>query len=161
MRDAQGRFTRVGQLVILACATWALFAAVICWWAFDRRAPFDIIQYVEPPPAKPGQLLRFNFPVRRQLERECSVRFTRHIIDSSGVRSDYEANHFMNADSLRAMDRVMGPYVRNVITLPSSLAEGRAVLVTNVQYQCNPLHAWWPIRVTLYYPFEVLPEKGG
>ena len=136
---------------------WILLLVWPVIWVADRDSPFSIVKYVEPDPAKAGDTIVFSMPVKRDVDRGCSTHFSRYMIDSANVRHDYGGTQFMSSDSIKAMDKAMGPWVRLAVQVPAGAKPGRAVLVTELEYQCNPMHALWPINVTLYSPLEVLP----
>lgn len=127
------------------------------WWSLNRNPPFRVKSYVDPSPVKAGGEIIFIMPVHRDLGRGCSVKWHRHIIDFLGVRHDLkEGEAFMSAQALAAMDQAMGSTLKTKVTVPGSIARGKAVLVTNLRYVCNPLQALFPIELTLYFPFEVV-----
>lgn len=166
--------TRVNTFLLrYAPWAWALLLVMPLWWASDREPPFRIVKYIEPEPVRAGQQVVFAMPVERDLERGCDVTFTRHLYDGANVRHDYvrhdkgeQVNHkpgldpriqIMSAEGIAAMDKNMGPWLRVAVTVPVGATPGRASLGTELEYRCNPIHARWPIRVSLSYPFEILP----
>jgi hypothetical protein len=134
---------------------WLLLLVWPAMWAADREPPFSVATYIEPAPAKAGQTIVFAMPVHRDVDRGCSTHFSRHMIDSANVRHDYGGYQFMSQESIKAMDKAMGPWLRIAVQVPAGAKPGRAVLVTELEYHCNPMHALWPISVSLYFPFEI------
>jgi len=142
------------------------FAVVLACWAVDREPPFAITGPVVATDAKPGGTATFVMPVRRDLDRECSVQFYRFLIDGNRYRHD-QAAMIMSASAVRAMDERMTPgWLRMTVHIPENAAPGSAMVVTNLSYQCNPLQRWWPIQVTTYLHFRINPvdhetDSGG
>lgn len=127
-------------------------------WALDRQPPFALLGSPAVSRARPGETAVFVVRVRRDLDRDCSVRWQRHVIDSQAVRHDFAGHFEMSPDELRQMAEAMGPdWLRVAIEVPAGAAPGRAQVVTNLLYVCNPLHERWPIAVTTVLPLEVLP----
>ena len=50
-----------------------------------------------------GALLRVDAAVRRDLSRDCSVQFSRHILDAAGVRWNVQELTGMSAEALRQL----------------------------------------------------------
>ena len=125
-------------------------------WSLDRHPPFGIIGPVEVRGGKPGETVYFHAPVRRDLDRNCSVRFSRHMIDGAGVRFDFALDpRIMTPDGLRAMDLLMDGGLRLAVDVPRGASPGRGSYTTELLYQCNPLHKWFPIAVTMPLKFTI------
>ena len=125
-------------------------------WAFDRHPPFAIIGPVMARNAPPGGTAYFVADVRRDLDRDCSVRFSRYLIDGAGVRHDFAVDpRVMTADGLRAMDTLMAGKLRLAVEIPRGANPGRATYTTELIYVCNPLHKWWPIEVSMPLRFVI------
>lgn len=141
---------------------WALLGlAAVLWpvrWAFDRDPPFAITGPVTVVNAQAGGEVMFNAPVRRDLDRECSVMFARYMIDAAGFRRDFDKGpRPMSAEDLRAMDKRMNRHLQIAIPTAAGMPPGASVYTVNLLYRCNPLHALYPIEVTMTLPFEILP----
>ena len=149
---------------------WGALLSVLAVWSFDREPPFTILKYIRPDPVKAGHPVVFAMPVVRDLSRNCDVQFTRHLLDGGGVRYDYTSLRepkgdadsrvqFMSAEGIAEMDKSMGPWLRVAVVIPpGSIPSGRdAGLGTELRYRCNPLHIWFPIKVSLNFPFDILP----
>lgn len=145
-----GRNAWVGWLFCLPLV-WTLIS-----WALDRNPPFAIVGPIQVVNAKPGETAFFTAEVRRDLDRECSVDFSRYLIDGVGVRHDFGADpRVMTADGIRAMDVLMGGRLRLAIEIPRGANPGPAVYTSELRYRCNPLHQWWPIEVTMPLRFKI------
>ncbi len=70
-------------------------------WAFDREPPFRVVKYIEPEAVRAGGNVVFAFPVYRNVDRECDVRFARHLIDAGGLRHEYTGPQMLSGTSLR------------------------------------------------------------
>lgn len=125
-------------------------------WALDRHPPFAIIGPVMAHNAAPGGTVFFLADVRRDLDRDCSVRFSRYLIDGAGVRFDFAVDpRVMTPDGLRAMDILMSGKLRLALEVPRGANPGKAVYTTELIYTCNPLHAIWPILVSMPLRFVI------
>lgn len=127
-------------------------------WATDNTPPFQLLAQAVVVSGPPGGEVAFEAHVRRDLERECSVSYSRHIIDARGFRHDFESEPgYLSANGLRQMDNDMGGQLRLVVNIPKAAAVGPAVYSAELRYVCNPLHSMFPIRAQLALPFDVLP----
>ena len=137
---------------------WILIAASVAlgiYWASDRTPPFELLLY-KTTPAKPGGTVYVEAKVHRDLSRGCSVRFTRHIFDSTGRRFDLSDEQVLDAESIEMMDKLAPGALRLAFKVPETMLPGPAKQVSALRYYCNPLHNVWPIRVLLTYDFMVL-----
>ena len=126
-------------------------------WAFDRSPPFAVVGPVTALGARPGETAYFNAEVRRDLDRECSVVFSRYMIDGAGVRHDFARDpRVMTPNGLRAMDVLMAGQLRLAVEIPRGANPGPAVYATELRYTCNPIHKLWPIEVTMPLRFWIL-----
>lgn len=127
-------------------------------WVLDRHPPFSFIGAPSVVSARAGQSAVYVVRVRRDLDRDCSVRWQRYIIDSQAVRHDFAGRFELAPEALRQMAAAMGPeWLRVAVEVPVGAASGRAQVVTTLLYVCNPIHEHWPIAVTTVLPLEVLP----
>lgn len=122
----------------------------------DDDPPFRLIGYTVEP-VRPGGVLRVTADVQRDLDRECSVVFSRHMFDSLGTRIDLAGTRNMTADAIRVLDEVSPGKLRLALPIPAYAAAGPAKLVTPLSYQCNAWHAMRPIETTTVMVFEVSP----
>ena len=137
----------------VAYAIIAVAVAQLAWWALDRHSPFDVLKINA---AEVHQnVVRFDLDVRRDLDRNCSVEFSRHLVDADGYRHDMSVGQIMDAEALREMDKRMGGKLLLSMDLPAGMAHGPAAMVTVLRYSCNPLQTMWPIQVRMTVPFEV------
>jgi hypothetical protein len=130
--------------------------AGLAWMIGDSTPPFRLTGYVSNVPHR-GELLRVDATVWRDLERNCSVQFSRHIFDAAGVRWDVLSSTNMTAAALRQLDEQAPGHLRLAVPIPAGAAVGPAKLVTPLEYQCNPWHGIRPIESTMTIDFEVLP----
>lgn len=142
------RLLVVPMLVLIA------FVIELVIWGIDRNPPFEILS-VEPAMAAPGQAVRLTAKVRRDVERNCNVQYTRHLYDGANFRHDLEGVQRMNAAGLRALDARTPGMLQLTVRVPTNAAPGSASLVTTLDYECNPLHAMWPIHVVSEMRFTI------
>jgi hypothetical protein len=143
--------------VILVAVIWSALLVIPITWALDRKPPFSVLPaQAETPTVRAGETLRMVLPIRRNLDKLCSATFTRHIIDAAGFRHDLGGVQFMSAESLHAMD-IAGPLVKVAVPIPIEVSVGPAVLTSDREYECNPLHTFWPIRTSMTFNFTVVP----
>lgn len=142
--------------VVIILTTVSVVAQVSVWM-LDTRKPFELLSYTVNQ-VKAGGLLRVDGKVRRDLDRECSLRGARYIMDSQGARYDFGSSIVMTAEALRIMDKLSAGEIHQVHQLPAYIAPGPASMITTMQYVCNPLHELFrPIAVDMRIDFEVLP----
>lgn len=133
-----------------------LWVLVLVSWAFDRKPPFELYSYEASSP-RAGETLEFVAHVRRDIPRDCSVSFSRHMFDSTGARLDIQASTLMTPQALSMLDKVTPDHLKLRVPIPAGAASGPAQFVTSLEYVCNPLHTIWPIRVQMQANFEVAP----
>jgi hypothetical protein len=133
----------------------ALCVAQFTIWCFDRKPPFAVLS-ADPTIGVAGESVLLDMRVRRDIDRHCSVRYTRSLFDASGVRHDLEGEEWVTAAALERMQKRMPGRLRVSIPIPRHIAVGEAALVTSLRYECNPVHAIWPIEVTSVIPFEIV-----
>ena len=122
----------------------------------DNTPPFVLRGYtVFNAPA--GHVAFINGNAARDLKRDCSVKFSRFLMDSQRIRHEISSESTMSAEALRAMDREMGGALRLSIRIPPDAATGPASLMTVLRYRCNAIQEFWPIDVLLEMQLEVLP----
>src|SRR5690349_3277874 len=90
----------LGAILVAFFFTWALT------WTLDRDAPFEVYQYRVNTP-KVGEILEINAKVRRDLNRHCSVKFTRIMYDVDGRRFWESDETTMSAPALEEMNAKM------------------------------------------------------
>jgi hypothetical protein len=123
--------------------------------AADREPPFAVLS-VEPAQARAGEPVVITAKVKRDMSRDCSVSMSRSLFDSSGARVDYPLARFSDA-AIDLMERVGPGMLRVSIVVPINASVGPANLVSVLDYRCNRVHSLWPIEVTTYLPFDVIP----
>lgn len=147
------RMRRLNPLMWLIVALSCIGAVYL---RMDNSAPFVLRGY-NVFNAQAGQVAFINGNAARDLKRECSVKFSRFLMDSQRIRHEIPGESSMTADALRAMDREMGGALRLAIRIPADAAAGPAKLMTVLRYRCNALHELWPIDMLLEMELEVLP----
>ena len=130
------------------------------YWLTEYSPPFAAVEPIVAEPVAAGQTAIFKSAnVMRDLDRDCSVRFSRHFIDSGGVRFDYAGISEITAGGLREMSKRMQDGFRVAAVIPAGAVPGYGDLVTELFYTCNPMQIIWPIQVTLRFPVLVLVAK--
>lgn len=137
----------------------AVCAAQVGWWMFDRAPPFEMVSYSSTN-ARAGEPIFIDATVKRDLSRECSTVFSRHMFDSRGVRFDLSGQQMMSVSALRTLNQISPDKLRLNVMVPPIAATGRAMLTTVLEYRCNPWQESLgrPIRVEMVTYFDVLPS---
>lgn len=125
-------------------------------WAFDREPPVRILDQSLQLKVRPGESAVFSASVQRNLRRQCSTRYSKHLLDAAGVEHDILASQTISYKTMLDMEHRMGPWFRIGVTIPPALPAGRATLFVDEEYVCNPLHYLFPIRSTTTFTFTVL-----
>lgn len=137
-----------------------VLVCVLIWigaMALDRAPPFKLLSYWTNQP-KPGGTLVVRAKVHRDLERECSVKFSRYLFDKVSARYKASGPQLMTPQALRNMDALAPGELNLQVPIPINFPAGPAVLTTVLEYRCNPLQdVVRPIPVEMNIPFEVLP----
>lgn len=144
-------------LVLTGALFCVLFALVIAYWAVDRDVPFTLESYAVEP-VKAGTTTTVRAKVKRDLDRRCSVVFSRTFYDASGVRYELtEGVQFMNALALDAYNERSPDMLAFSVKVPPSATPGKGSVMTALNYECNPIHQFFPISTVLEMNLEVLP----
>ena len=134
-----------------------LFSALgLIYMIGDTEPPFRVISSVANSP-RAGELLRADAIVQRDLSRNCSVTFSRHILDSQGTRIDVQPLTYMPAAGLVQLEETSPGRLRMAVMLPAYVSPGPAKLVTPLAYTCNAWHSLRPIEVLMTVDFVVAP----
>lgn len=151
------RFAAIVPLAVLA----GLFGT----WAGDRTPPIHIESVIaETKSVPPGGELKVRYTVNRV--RSCTTRIQKMIQDAGGK---YETS---DDQEILAVLRPLGhdSYVSSTI-IPKNFERGPAWYRSGRKYDCNPLHAFWPITVLVAdipfmiegevakEPLEVVPRR--
>ncbi len=152
-----GKLTRgLERSIAVAWVLIALSAAVVIYWAFDRSPPFVMLDYTAFN-GRRGETVLVAANVDRNLERNCSVTFSRYLFDAKGVRSDLSGIQYMTASALAQMERDNPSKLLLSVKLPDNVQPGPAKLVTSLEYVCNPIQRIWPLDVLMEMNLVVLP----
>lgn len=141
---------------------WLLTLVWPAMWALDREPPLRAVSsnmYL--PPVPQGDTVLMEIPVMRETWRECTTQSRKFLTDSAGVRFDFGMEQVMTAESLSALEKRMGPWIKAAVRIPETATTGPAVLSVEAEFICNPIHRLWPIHRTLSMPVEVLPSHLG
>lgn len=140
----------VGTLLIL------LAIGQIIRWSVDRRVPVELISYVANP-ALPGDTVIVRAVVKRDVDRRCSLMYSRMFHDSAGVRFDITAGaQMMTADALDDLNRRTPDSLILSLTIPPKAAPGKGTLISVLDYVCNPVQQLYPIPKLITMDVEVL-----
>jgi hypothetical protein len=117
-------------------------SGLITWWVVDRDPPVTLVKW-DPvnPVVSPGDVLRIKYEYIRH--RDCQTRISRFIEDSIGTRLTLTPQaEFSWTPGQIGYNTVTVP-----ITMPRAIEQGKATYLSLREYQCNPIHWLWPIKV--------------
>jgi hypothetical protein len=141
------------RFVWIAHITIVLGLLAVAWMAMDRAPPFRVLpspaQYVDR-----GEFATFSVQVERQVHRWCSAEYARYIFAADGARYDIGTG-YASPEMIADMERRHPGRLIIAVQIPETMVSGPARLSTELQYQCNKVHAIWPIRVRTEIPFIV------
>ena len=144
-------------LVAIGSALCMIFAGQLAWWAAERSPPFEMMSYAIAP-ARAGETTIARALVKRDLDRRCSVVFSRVFFDSNGTRWELtEGTQMMNSSALEAYNLRSPDTLAFAVTVPATAKPGTGSVMTVLDYYCNPVHQSYPIPVVLTMNMEVLP----
>ena len=144
------------RYIIVSWMVIAGASAVLAYWALDRTPPFALKNYTVFNSAA-GQTAFVNASVERVLTRDCTVTFSRYLVDSQRIRHEIGGAQYMSSAALNQMEQDMPGALRLAIKLPMDMPVGPANLITALEYRCNPMHGLWPVEVLIQMKLEVLP----
>ena len=151
------KLNHVATILVLAGITlMILVIAQLVVWGLDRRVPFVMTSY-SANPTMPGDVVIVRAVVERDLNRRCSVMYSRMFFDSAGSRYDITSGaQMMNADALADLNRRNPNGLVLSVTLPEQATQGKGALVTVLDYACNPVHQLFPVPMLLTMDVDVL-----
>ena len=144
--------------VVTVCGTVMFFLAVaqMVVWAMERTPPFTVLGYVAAP-VRAGDTAIVSARVRRDLDRLCSVTYSRVLIDGKGVVFDLtEGVRLMTAQALAELDKRSPDKITFSVNIPVTASAGPGAVITAMEYQCNPIHQAKPIPVIMVSKVEIL-----
>ncbi len=133
-----------------------IVAAHLAIWSADREPPFHLIE-AHSKPVKAGENTTIKALVKRDLSRKCSVTYSRVFYDGVGTRHDLmDTPQKTNAKGIEDLDRRGPNELRYGVEIPSAAVKGPGTVVTFLDYECNPIHKYYPIQVVMSVNVEVL-----
>jgi hypothetical protein len=137
--------------------TWLLMLAWPAWWALDRKPPLRQLAPATYTAVRPGGTTVIVLPsVERDLDRDCSVRWSQHLYDGQGTRHNLASGYQTSAGLIEQAQR-MGNTLRMAVPISPAAAPGSALWISQLEYRCNPIHTLAPIEVQLSIPLEISP----
>lgn len=135
-----------------------LLAAIaqVVYWAQDDDPPFTGGKYIATP-TRAGEGMQITREVKRDLSRTCSVTYTRYLLDGAGQLHDMAPVQRVSPLMRQTLDRVSHGRRDEVIQLPKEAAAGKAQIVTDLNYSCNPWQKIFPIYIRSELIVEILP----
>lgn len=132
-----------------------IFLGLILLYLSDRSPPVAVHGYSLSKPAyEIGEVLKVDWNLTRDTVRECDATVYAEVIDSQKNKFVYEPKH-IPAEILSLRDN-MSPKISKVVRqIPENLSSGIAHYNVVLEYQCNPTHKVWPIRVPLTAQFVI------
>ncbi len=138
----------LGMLIIVATQ--------LTMWGMDREPPFYLVEATSTP-VKPGSNTTIKAIVKRDLSRKCNVVYSRVFYDSVGTRFDLtDTPQKTNAKGLDDLDRRTPNELKIGVEIPEAAQRGTGAVVTFLDYDCNPVHRFYPISVVMSVNVEVL-----
>ena len=141
---------RFAWAVVITCAAW-LIAMIL-----DTDPPFRMLSYAATP-ARPGSVTHIDAVVQRELDRRCSVIYSRVLFDREGRRTDLGPAMILPRQAIEDLDARQRNHLLVEVKIPEHVPPGRATIVTAAFYRCNIWHAIAPIEVTMSWEVVVLP----
>lgn len=141
---------------VVAQITLVVGLVMLLGYALDREPPFRVLS-VEPAAAYPGDMVTIRAHVWRDMDRDCSVSWSRFLFAPGVGRVDI-ASATAGASLVRRLERLDPGRLTITIQVPPTATAGQATLATELDYACNKFHSLvWPIHVEADFPFTVLP----
>lgn len=141
----------IGSLLFL------IFIGTIIMWTYNRTPPFEMISY-SVPTVKAGETTVVKAKVKRDIERDCRVLFSRSLYDANGVRYELtDGAQLMNSVALAAYNKNSPDQLSFSVTVPPFAAPGTGHVMVALDYMCNPVHQFFPIPLVLQMDIEIKP----
>ena len=147
-----------------SCSFWlvAIYLTIV-FGAFgfmlaDNQPPYvyDVSQsYVKPNPTIPGHQVEVFWKLKK-INRICPGSNVRTIVDErTGASFSYDATPAM------ATIKFGDDHLSRTFLLPDGISTGRKIYRANLEYACNPLQRFWPLKVQtpdLHFEVEEMPK---
>lgn len=141
---------------IVRCALFWACVLLAAYWAADRTPPLVVRGQVGAISVERGSVAQIELSVQRNVRRNCSVSYHRHLYDADGFRFDLPGSPSgMNAEAIAALERSHPGRLLLLVPIPRKAAPGPVRLVTSMQFVCNPLHYLWPIPMLVEVPLQI------
>jgi hypothetical protein len=127
----------------------------LAFWYTDTRVPFRVTGEAVYTAAIPGETVKVEVPAKRDAHANCSVLFSRYMYDSNGTYYDLMATRFLSAQGIHLLDKINPNHVKFAFKIPEEATPGKALVVTQLSYMCNPLNYIWPIDYDMKITIEV------
>lgn len=129
----------IGRIFGIALVgTVGLLSGMLGLWVIDREPPNVATSYkIENTTVNPGQVLRVN--VEGYRIRSCYTRIERYMFDSRKTRFLFPDVDYLDPGKPGHFNTWFE------LEVPQRAYPGVATLFTNVRWECNPIHSWWPI----------------
>ena len=147
------RLVPASIFVIAMCV--AFMVAMVLVWSRDNEPPFLLHRYTVTP-AYPGGTMLVVADVERNLSRQCEALYSRRFVDSSGAMHAIEPDTSMGVNSIKSMDRRSPGKLIFTVPISKDTPPGKGLIVTPLQYTCNPWHYRYPITMSLEMEAQVL-----
>lgn len=126
-------------------------------WHLDNTPPTQVIGPQPVIVAHPGQLVKVEIPVVRDLSRPCSLLFSRYMVDNSGVYYDIMATRFLSHQGWVDIEKAAPHEIKFSMDVPKNIPLGKAVVTTQKAFMCNPLQYIWPLDVEIKVTLQIEP----
>lgn len=142
-------FRNVGLMVT------GIVLGVFLLYVSDRAPPITVNGYsLSEPSYYVGEPLQIDWNLDRDITRYCDLTIYAEVIDSENNKWVYEPK-YVPAEILQMRDDVSPKVSKVVRQIPYNLSSGIAHYNVVLEYECNPVHQVWPIRVPLSAQFVI------
>ena len=159
--EPEGFWDRVIQVVmgvsfVVAALTWGAVIVASLFWASNTTPPFVLKDY-KAMPLYQGGMITIDANVERDLDRRCSVKYSRKIVDSAGIVYSIEPTTEMSYNAIKVLEELNPGKLRINAQTSNSISTGWATVLTPLSYSCNPLQKIFPIQMVLKMRVQVMP----
>ena len=141
---------------VVAVLSWGPVIVASVVMASNTKPPLIVHGYTAAP-VHPGELITVYADVERDLERRCSARYSRKIIDSVGSVYSVEPSTDLSYHAIKVLDELNPNKLTINVLTPTSIQPGWATIITPVSYSCNPVQKLFPINIVLKMRVQVIP----
>lgn len=132
---------------------------LISYLIYERDSPAIVGPQTTIPKVFAGEEVVIEVPVRRDIDRDCSMRVNRDLVDSTHALRSLITSQDVSAQGMRDREKTSPGLLKMRMVVPANTPSGEAHVLSNDFFTCprNPTTWFFPIAVNLDWTIHVKP----